>query len=178
MLMLTMGCSSTGEKTLMKIGHMIVDAEINTLQRHDSVQQSDCPTSSAEHFLMIERKKDYRGYELYYAWISNTCLPHTANLTQVYRGRTIAIADTISRNPPHIATQLPLDTTCNWLVIDERNWIVLYDPKHDRYVAVEELNTPIEMILQINRLDWNDGIEVAVVDTSVNFILPSAPPLP
>lgn len=171
-------CRSTSkEETLLKVGRMIVDAEFNTFLKFDSIQKSDCPTSNVEHFLLIERKKNYLNYELYYAWISTTSLPHRANLSQVYRGRMIAIMDSISRKPFDVATQVPSDTTCYSLVVSEIDWIILYDPKHDRYVVVESLNTPKEIISQINKLEWNDSIVAAVVDTSVSFILPSAPPI-
>ena len=84
-----------------------------------------------------------------------------------YRNRIIAICYAEGEK----SIQIPSDL-CEYLSFDEREWYILFDTKNDKYVAVKSvLNIPPENILQLHQRNWADGIQEALMDTSVPLII-------
>lgn len=175
LLLFETSCTSMKNENLFKIGQMIVDSERNTLQMYDSQQSTVCPSKDTPCYVLIERERNKylcNNYELFCAHIQNE--PEIVNFSQEYNGRSIAIRYTDDGNIYLNADQNQLNA-CDVFFSDERDWYILYDTKKDIYVAVESLNMPVETILQINQMQWNEKITMAIEDTSFFYKIPEMP---
>ncbi len=167
-ILLLASCSSIKEEKLIHIGQMIVDDNLETLQRYDSLHRTYCHGEITPYYLLIQKEREFDHFELYGAHLTE--MGETVDIIRKYKGRIIALRHTDTKE----GLQLPSDT-CGWIIIDERDWLILYDTRHDRYVAVEAMGMPLEIILQINQRDWNDSIKEAIEDTSFNYTIPDEP---
>lgn len=158
-------CTSSKEDKLMSIGQMIIDSEIESMQFDDSIRRAYCAEKITPAYVLITEKEQNDNFELYVAYIAES--GEEVDVVAKYQNRIIAIC--YAKGEKNI--QIPSDS-CEHLSFDEREWYILFDTKNDKYVAVKSvLNIPPENILQLNQRNWNDGIQEALVDTSVPLVL-------
>lgn len=167
-ILILASCSSIKEEKLINIGKMIIDDNMETLQKYDSERRTYCNREITPFYVYIHKEREFDNLELYSAFLSE--MDETVDVIQKYKGRNIALRYTHKKK----GIQIPSDS-CGWIIIDERDWLILYDTRHDRYVAVEAMGMPLEIILQINQRDWNDSIKEAIEDTSFNYTIPDEP---
>ena len=162
---LVVGCTSAKEDKLMSIGQMIIDSEIKSMQLDDSIRRAYCAEKITPAYVLITEKERHDNIELYVAFITES--GEDVDAIAKYRNRIIAICYAEGEK----SIQIPSDL-CEHLSFDEREWYILFDTKNDKYVAVKSvLNIPPENILQLHQRNWADGIQEALMDTSVPLIL-------
>ena len=169
MLFLLSSCSPTKEEQVIRFGQMIIDSEIESMQLDDSIRRTHCEGMVIPTYVLIKEVKEFDGLELFIAYISET--GEDVDMITKYKGRIIAICYAEGKRD----VQIPADS-CGYLSFDEREWFMLYDMRHNRFVAVKsEWNLPPENILQLNQRNWSMEIQEAMLDTTVPCILPQEP---
>lgn len=150
----------------MRIGQMIIDSELESMELDDSIRREYCAGEVTPAYVLITEEEKYDGLELYVAYIDES--GEDVDIVTRYKDRLIALC--YAKGGKRV--QIPSDS-CEYLSFDEREWYILYDTRNNQYVAVKSmLNIPPENILQINQRKWRKEIQNALIDTMTSIILP------
>jgi hypothetical protein len=171
-LFLFIGCGhqyTTKEKLLLDIGQKFINKFGGEMLNNDNSLKSKCLTCNASSYLSIVQDENYKGFELYHFYYTNT----DSKVDKIIKYSKYIICITYNQlNHQYEINNNYEKQCCGISMLNEIEWLVLYDTHKNRYIAVESLNMPIELIEQFNNLEWSTKITAATMDSSVNYQIP------